>query len=158
MEPHSHNGTLERSFTIGEAADILGVAVSTVRLYEREGLIIPQRRSSKHRRYSDADIERLRCIRRMINGEKISIAGIRRLLSMIPCWKIKNCPNEVRVSCPAFMNSRGPCWTESKKSWECRSAECRVCPVYTRISDCKTLKMTIATFTLGKDEGDPLQS
>lgn len=89
-------------YTIGEAADILGVSIPTIRMYEREGLIIPHRKHSKHRRFSQNDVERIRCIRTMINHDKVSIAGIRRLLSLIPCWKILNCSPDERESCAAF--------------------------------------------------------
>ena len=141
----------EHLHTIGEAADILGVSVPTLRLYEREGLVLPHRRGSGHRRYSDIDIERVRCMRGMIQAQKVSIGGIKHLLSLIPCWKIKSCPEEVRVACPAFMQHSEPCWTVSGKSWECRNAECRLCPVYTNFTSCTTLKETIALFTLGRD-------
>lgn len=138
-----------RSFyTIGEAADILEVSIPTIRMYEREGLIIPHRKDSRHRRFSMADIERIRCIRRMINQEKVSIAGIRRLLALIPCWKLKKCPEEARNSCSAYLQVDAACWTASKKAWDCKSAECRQCPVYTTMADCHTLKTTIAQLTL----------
>lgn len=135
-------------YTIGEAADILGISIPTIRMYEREGLIIPFRKRSKHRRFLHTDIERIRCLRTMINEEKVSIAGIRRLLALIPCWSIKNCPEEVRTNCPAFQQHDKPCWMASEKSWDIRSNECRECSVYTEIASCKTLKNTIAEMTL----------
>ncbi len=135
-------------YTIGEAADILGISIPTIRLYEREGLIIPNRKRSKHRRFSQADIERIRCIRAMINEQKVSIAGIRHMLSLIPCWAIKNCPPEERTRCGAFQQHELPCWLASGKSWECRSAECRECVVYATIANCDTLKKTIAECTI----------
>lgn len=134
-------------YTIGEAADVLGISIPTIRMYEREGLIIPVRKHSKHRRFSQKDIDRIRCLREMINHEKVSIAGIRRLLSMIPCWKIKNCPESERAKCDAFREHDKPCWMVSGKSWDCRSSQCRECEVYDRIADCTTLKQTIAEFT-----------
>lgn len=135
-------------YTIGEAADVLGVSIPTIRLYEREGLIIPHRRKSKHRRFSESDIERIRCIRLMINQEKVSIAGIRRLLSLIPCWTIKQCPQEEREACEAFRQHQKPCWMVSGKSWACRSAECRECAVYTDVASCQAIKQTIVSQTL----------
>lgn len=135
-------------YTIGEAADILEVSIPTIRMYEREGLIIPHRKDSRHRRFSSTDIERIRCMRRMINQEKVSIAGIRRLLALIPCWKIKDCPESARKSCSAYMQVDAACWNASKKAWSCKSADCRLCSVYTQIADCHTLKQTIAQFTL----------
>jgi MerR family transcriptional regulator/heat shock protein HspR len=134
-------------FTIGEAADILEVSVPTIRMYEREGLIIPYRKDSRHRRFSSTDIERIRCMRRMITQEKVSIAGIRRLLALIPCWKIKECPEEARAKCSAYLQVDAACWNASKKAWDCKSADCRQCSVYSTIADCHTLKTTIAHFT-----------
>lgn len=141
-------------FTIGEASDFLGVSISTIRMYEREGLIIPQRRDSRHRRFSRADIERIQCLRKTINEEKVSIAGIRHLLSLIPCWRIRNCPAEEREKCPAFTSTDKPCWMLSGKSWKCRSDECRECIVYTEVASCATLKQSISMFTLSPGEGD----
>jgi MerR family transcriptional regulator/heat shock protein HspR len=138
----------ERLRSIGETADILGISVPTLRLYEREGLVLPHRRQSRHRRFSDSDIERVRCIREMIRKQRVSIGGIKHLLSLIPCWKMKSCPEDVRCSCPAFVQQSEPCWTVSGKSWECRDAECRSCPVYTGFTGCAALKNTIALYTL----------
>ena len=135
-------------YTIDEAADILGISIPTIRMYEREGLIIPHRKNSKHRRFTQADMERIRCVRNMINIEKVSIAGIRRMLSLIPCWKIKNCSDEQRNACAAFQQHDRPCWMVSEKSWETRSQQCRECPVYTDYASCSTLKNTIADFTV----------
>ncbi|MBI5474674.1 MAG: MerR family transcriptional regulator [Ignavibacteriae bacterium] len=135
-------------YTIGEAADLVGTSISTVRMYEREGLIIPLRRDSKHRRFSEADITRIRCMRKMINEKKVSIAGIRHMMSLIPCWKIKGCSSDVRQSCPAFSNTEKPCWMLSGKSWMCRSSQCSQCVVYREIANCETLKQTIAAHTI----------
>lgn len=143
-------------YTIGEAADIIGIAIPTIRMYEREGLIIPMRRHSKHRRFSQSDIERILCIRRMINEEKVSIAGIRRLLSLIPCWKIKNCPAEIRTACAAFVGHELPCWMVTGKSWECKSAECRLCPVYVDFSNCREVKGAIASYTVTQTPAVPV--
>lgn len=135
-------------YNIGEAADILGVSIQTLRLYERMGLVLPYRRNSKHRRFSSRDIERIKCIRSMITENKVSIAGIGRLLSLIPCWSIKNCPADARINCEAFKQHEKPCWIVAGRSWECRNAECRECPVYTDVADCQKLKQTIASCTV----------
>jgi MerR family mercuric resistance operon transcriptional regulator len=53
------------AFTIGSLARAAGVNVETVRYYERRGLIErPVRQGSEYREYSDADVARLRLIRR----------------------------------------------------------------------------------------------
>lgn len=45
--------------SIGEVADAAGVAVSTVRFYEREGLLEPDERRSGQRRYEPGTLRRL---------------------------------------------------------------------------------------------------
>ena len=143
-------------YSIGEAADLLGVSVPTLRLYERAGLILPIRRVSKHRVYAASDLERVRCLREAINHKKISIAGIRSLLAMIPCWKIKNCPDEIRNNCPAFKGTDAPCWAVENKPWECARAECRVCSVYIESSDCHKVKELVARHTTNESCGNIL--
>jgi MerR family transcriptional regulator, heat shock protein HspR len=135
-------------YTIGETADLLGVSVPTIRLYEREGLILAFRNRAGHRMFSDADIERIRCLRAAINDQKISIQGIRHLLALLPCWRIKDCPEDARTSCAAFSEHDTPCWLVTGKSWECRNTDCRQCPVYVDYSDCRSVKNVVAQFTV----------
>jgi MerR family transcriptional regulator/heat shock protein HspR len=134
-------------YSIGEAADLLGLSVPTLRLYEREGLILPIRKISKHRLYTEADLLRIRCLRETINHKRISIAGVRTLLSMIPCWKIKPCSEDVRISCPAHEATDRPCWMVENKPGKCSRADCRSCPVYAETSDCDRVKHIIAQHT-----------
>ncbi len=50
---------------IGQLAQHAGVAIDTVRYYERQGLLPqPQRRASGYRQYGDHDVSRLKFIRR----------------------------------------------------------------------------------------------
>jgi MerR family transcriptional regulator/heat shock protein HspR len=133
-------------YSIGEAAALLGISVPTLRMYEREGLLLPIRKPSGHRLYSPDDLERVRCIRETIAQKKISIAGIRRLLALIPCWNIKKCPDTVRDHCPAFLNGETPCWTVKDRPWECADADCRSCRVYTDLADCTQVKSMIISF------------
>ncbi len=144
IEPEQTN----RLCTVTEAAEILKVSVATIHLYEREGLTISYRNEQGHRMFSEADIERIRCIRNAINVEKISISGIRHMLAMLPCWRIRNCPEQARTSCPAFSKHDTPCWMVTNKSWECKNTECRLCPVYNDYADCRSVKGIVADFTL----------
>lgn len=51
--------------TIGELAGAAGVAISTVRFYERQGLVDPDRRTpAGYRLYADETVRRVRFIRR----------------------------------------------------------------------------------------------
>jgi MerR family transcriptional regulator/heat shock protein HspR len=138
--------TGQRLYTIGEAADLIGVSVPTIRMYEREGLIIPFRKASRHRLFAEGDLERIRSIRRTINTEKVSIAGIRRLMSLVPCWKVNGCSEEEKSACPRLATNGSPCWMLSGKSWQGKSDECRNCGVYLKTADYAQLKALLEEY------------
>ncbi len=133
-------------YPISAAARILNVSVHTLRMYEREGLIIPFKKSTSHRLYSQKDIERIRCIRHAINGLKISIAGIKTIQSLIPCWKIKGCGEEDRKNCNAYASHSSPCWSYMHKDNKCEKSDCKKCEVYKDYSECSIIKDSIIKF------------
>ena len=70
----------DRTWTVGELADDLGVTTRTLRFYEAEGLISPQR-VGVSRSYSPRDRARLRLI---LRGKRfgMSLAEIREIVGM----------------------------------------------------------------------------
>lgn len=133
-------------YSIGSAARLLNISVHTLRMYEKEGLIIPQRITGKNRLYSEFDIERIRCIRNEINNKKYSIRAIQTILSLYPCWKDINCSRENRQSCPAYLNGDKPCWTYKHSENACADKDCRNCQVYRNIH-CGKIKSKIIECT-----------
>jgi len=91
-------------FTIGTAAKMLEVHPRTLRIYERESLIRPQRKG-QWRYYTMDDIKWIQCLRDMIHEHGISIAAIKKLLKYTPCWNIADCPLDKRKQCTAFLSS-----------------------------------------------------
>ena len=89
-------------YPIRTAAQLLGISIPTLRMYEKEGLLIPHKTAGNQRIYSDADLERLRCIRSAINESKISINGIKSIYSLIPCWEVVKCSEDDRRICNAY--------------------------------------------------------
>jgi len=134
------NISIEPVYTISTAARLLGVSVPTLRMYEREGLLIPFKSAGNQRRYSDMDLERVRCIRRAINEDKIGIEGIRRMLALIPCWAITGCTENDRKNCEAFNTYTKPCWTHIHKNNYCENLDCFNCEVYNSFGDCGSIK------------------
>jgi DNA-binding transcriptional MerR regulator len=67
------------TYLIGEAARRVGVSASALRLWERQGLVRPQRRG-RYRLYSEADVDHLRRVRRMRQVDRLNAPGIRRVL------------------------------------------------------------------------------
>ena len=65
---------------IAEAARMIGVSPSALRLWERQGLVSPTRGQSGQRLYSGDDVERLRSVHRLRRSNGLNAAGIRHLL------------------------------------------------------------------------------
>lgn len=132
-------------YSISSAARLLDISVHTLRMYEREGLIIPYKEGNKNRLYSDRDIERLKCIRNKIKVKKYTISSIQAMLSLMPCWSVVNCPEEKRNECPAYNFAEKPCWAYYKNEG-CLGISCRECPVYDKFK-CEKIKDTIKKHT-----------
>src|SRR6266511_2539504 len=69
-------------YVISIAAQILGVHPQTLRLYEREGLVEPQRSGGRIRLYSERDIDRVRCVMRLTSDLGVNLAGAEAILYM----------------------------------------------------------------------------
>jgi len=68
-------------YTISVAAELTGVTVRSLRLYERHGLLEPARTSGGTRRYSQDDLRRLRRIAELV-ADGINLTGIGRILDL----------------------------------------------------------------------------
>ncbi len=79
-------GLICPSIPLGVAARLLNVHPRTLRIYETEGLINPAQRGSR-RIFSTNDVKWIECLRSMIHNEGISIPGLKKLLTLIPCRK-----------------------------------------------------------------------
>ncbi|MEY4164527.1 MAG: hypothetical protein RLZ84_730 [Actinomycetota bacterium] len=68
-------------YVISVAAQLAGVHPQTLRIYERRGLLSPARTAGGNRRYSDADISRLRRIAELAELG-MNLEGIRHVMSL----------------------------------------------------------------------------
>ena len=66
-------------FAISVAAQMVSMQVQNLRVYERRGLVDPDRTRGGTRLYSPADIERLHRVRELL-AEGLNLAGIARVL------------------------------------------------------------------------------
>lgn len=69
-------------YPISVVAEMVGVHPQTLRLYEREGLIKPQRTNRQTRLYSETDIERLKSIINLTQDMGVNLAGVEIVLRM----------------------------------------------------------------------------
>src|SRR5437870_823928 len=79
---HYHDPN-EPVYMISVAAQLTGLHPQTVRLYERLGLVSPQRINNKNRLYCQADIERLLQIRRFTQDMGVNLAGVENILDLL---------------------------------------------------------------------------
>ena len=68
-------------FAISVAAEMVRMEVQNLRVYERRGLLEPERTRGGTRLYSPADIELLHRIRELL-AEGLNLAGIARVLEL----------------------------------------------------------------------------
>ncbi len=69
-------------YTISIVAEIVGMHEQSLRMYERRGLIRPQRSDGNIRLFSDEDVERVRAIKRLIDDLGVNLAGAEVILHM----------------------------------------------------------------------------
>jgi DNA-binding transcriptional MerR regulator len=75
--PSSDHGV----YGISVAAELSGIPVQSLRLYERHGLLTPDRSNGGTRRYSADDLARLRRISALVEAG-VNLAGVSRILGL----------------------------------------------------------------------------
>lgn len=142
---------------IGEVAQRVGVSVSTLRLYERRGLIRPGRSESGTRHYDEEDVARFFAIAGMVRAE-ISIAALAQLAGIrTACDSGDDAAHRVEdvlAILEAEIDARKQ-WLESvqediqsarQRLTECHNCEmppirqvCDSCPVSANLMRCKVM-------------------
>lgn len=74
----------EYALSIGEVSRLLHVSPGILRIWEREGLITPERTKGRHRVYRQQHVRRLRKVIRLYYNERLNPAAIRRELGRSP--------------------------------------------------------------------------
>ena len=106
MNGQLSNGTIK----IGAVAKYFNVSVDLLRLYEREGLLIPLKSPRGTRYFTQHDYLWIGTILRLVREARLNFAGIRRLLALLPCWEIRQCGYNRRIGCDVIADAAKPCW------------------------------------------------
>lgn len=69
-------------YMISVVAELLGIHPQTLRLYEREGYVLPRRTRGGTRLYSEADVETVRRILHLTRDLGVNLAGVEVILEM----------------------------------------------------------------------------
>ena len=75
-------------YIISIAAELASCHPRTLRIYEEEGLLQPQRRNNL-RLYSEADIKRVQIIRFLTTRQRVNLAGVRVIFQLEALGKIR---------------------------------------------------------------------
>jgi DNA-binding transcriptional MerR regulator len=68
-------------FAISVVSEMVSMPAQNLRVYERHGLLEPERTAGGTRRYSEQDVERLHRIRDLL-AEGLNLAGVARVLRL----------------------------------------------------------------------------
>jgi DNA-binding transcriptional MerR regulator len=68
-------------YAISVVADLVGTGQQNIRLYERKGLLTPDRTAGGTRQYSNADLAVLRRIAELLE-EGLNLAGVAKVLEL----------------------------------------------------------------------------
>lgn len=128
-------------YSIGTVAELLNEHPETLRVWERNGLIRPDR-NSYQRKYSHDDLKRLRFIKNMMDEKGLNIAGVRQVISMYSCWYQRFCRGGALKNNQVPVNESKPCWKRegtfclapSDKSEFCQS--CEMMRIRQKCTDC----------------------
>src|ERR1041384_1993162 len=71
-----------KTYTISAVAELYDIHPQTLRLYEREGLLMPSRSVGNTRLYEDSDLERLEVILSLTRELGVNLAGVEIILNM----------------------------------------------------------------------------
>jgi len=112
-------------YPISVAAELAGVHPRTLYMYEKQQLLLPARRG-KWRFYSEDDLAWIRIIRYLLHEGGLNIAGLQRLLALIPCAEIREFSAKRCYTCPKMKTKSMPCWAVSAMRADRRWHECEV--------------------------------
>jgi DNA-binding transcriptional MerR regulator len=128
---------------IGEVARYFGISVDLLRLYEREGLLIPIKSAKGTRYYTQLDYPWIATVIRLVREEGLNFAGIRHLLALLPCRDLRGCTESQKDGCSMLATCSEPCWIHKNC---CTPGDCYSCEVYRAACRCENLK----TFALNQ--------
>ena len=145
---------LDREFmySIGDAAQLLEIHPQTLRLYDKEGLLLPARQR-QWRFYTPHDVARVNAMRHLIHEAGMSLKGLCRLLGLIPCWDIMGCSTRRKNSCPRAAVRSQPCWSVNGNE----RGKCRSCRVYWGLSSTFVIRMKLRLFSMATQTQRPYQ-
>ncbi len=82
MSPRGRKGRGKVGYMISAVAEMYDIHPQTLRLYERENLLVPSRSDGNTRLYAPGDLERLETILKLTRDLGVNLAGVEIILNM----------------------------------------------------------------------------
>lgn len=125
-------------YAIGTVAQLIDEHPETIRVWERNKLIFPDRQGYQ-RKYSNNDLKRLMFIKSLIHDKGLNLAGVRQMISMYPCWYKRNCRGGKAKNTLTPVNESKPCWKQ--EGTYClipsdQSELCSACELFKKCGGC----------------------
>jgi len=135
---------------IGTVAKHFDISVDLLRLYEREGLLLPMKSNKGTRYFSPRDFEWISTLLSLVRESGLNFAGIRHLLALLPCWSLNRCDDAKIGGCPTRLSASNPCW--AVEGGHCHAAhDCYNCSVYRLAPNCANLKVLMTQARVAAD-------
>ena len=116
-------------FLINEVSRLVNLSQKRIREYEKEGFIKPQReKNTNNRLYSPFDVAQINQINSLIHDRGFTLACLRNLMVLAPCWNIFDCPK--KEECPAFQLPWRPCYEVRESGYTLCNGPCDRCAVF----------------------------
>lgn len=128
--------TLPSGYLINEVARRVKLSQKRIREYESEGFIRPKRDAkTNNRRYTEFEIAQIERINFLIHERGFTLACLRNLLVLAPCWNIFACPEPER--CAAYKEPHRACWKIRNRSETLCPGPCERCAVFLNREEAK---------------------
>src|SRR6266704_4938607 len=82
MPPRTRKKTGKAGYMISAVAEMYDIHPQTLRMYEREKLLVPSRSEGNTRLYTQDDLERLEIILKLTRELGVNLAGVEIILNM----------------------------------------------------------------------------
>ncbi|OPX20143.1 MAG: MerR family transcriptional regulator [Desulfobacca sp. 4484_104] len=116
-------------YFINDVSRIVNLSQKRIREYEKEGFIKPIREENTNNRlYSEFEISQILKINDLIHHRGFTVASLKNLLVLAPCWNIFDC--QMKEECPAYKLPWRPCYEVREYRGTAYNGTCERCAVY----------------------------
>jgi DNA-binding transcriptional MerR regulator len=116
-------------YLINEVSRVVNLSQKRIREYEKEGFIKPLRENSTNNRlYSDFEVAQIRRINHLIHERGFTLACLRNLLVLAPCWNVFACAQ--RTDCAAYHQPHRRCFEIRESGQTLCPGPCLRCALY----------------------------